>query len=496
MAILNRSFLFLILILAAGFLQVSAKTPVLSAERSYNLKTIETAPLLFEYHRLTTTPAKQLFYFPRRDSTWRKDYRKTEKNALFFYDGGNQSLAASLIGGADYRGSEALQDTMFPALDGGIYLRGFRDSVEFMLDARIYMESHSALHPKSFDREFVEFQKSENNSGVEYASYARYRGHFSIHTGWARFDLARDIIHLGPGFYNNLTLNQFAVPYNMFSMEFQVGPLSVVSFYADLRIYNQSMSMKNSDDRNLYGHRYELDLGNLTVGISEIQVLYNINKPWLFVPVVPLFMEKGNFPEDRNNGALSFDLNYRLFNAARIYTEFFLDDMESPVSLIKNDNIEAKWAWMAGIQSGFNTEVNGFDLELGAIAEYARVEPYVYTHFKQNTAQLGHLGYPLGNQGGPNSQTIDFTLYGRLHRQVFLGLRNTWFWKGTDYGSALNDTTPRQNHMNIPKEFLKGAKMEYSLTPALSYDGKYFGFMMELTLFNERRIYSRLGFKW
>ena len=45
-------------------------------------------------------------------------------------------------------------------------------------------------------------------------------------------------------------------------------------------------------------------------------------------------MEKGNYSEDSNNGSLSFDFNYRLYRSLRVYTEFFLDDMESPVSLV------------------------------------------------------------------------------------------------------------------------------------------------------------------
>ena len=207
-------------------------------------------------------------------------------------------------------------------------------------------------------------------------------------------------------------------------------------------------------------------------------------------------MEKGNYSEDSNNGSLSFDFNYRLFRALRVYTEFFLDDMESPVSLVKNDNIEAKWAWMAGMHGAHDFKINSHLLESGFIAEYARIEPYVYSHFHPNTAQLAHLGRPLGSQAGPNSQTIDFTAYGRLDHHVFASLRNTWFWKGTDYGSAVNDTTPTSNHMKLHKHFLKGAKMEYSLTPSISYEGQYVFFLGEITLFNDEKVYLRTGFKW
>lgn len=488
---LRCAFPIALFLLTAAF----ADFPILSSERSRNLRQLETTPLLFEYHR-QTTGSRQMFYYPRRDSSWMGRYDESEKRALLNYRDERQAIAASLVGGIDFRGGERLGDTIFPGLDGGLYLRGFRDSVEFMLDARIYVENHSANYPKSFDGEFVEFQKEEDNDGVEYASYARYRGMFAVNMGFGRLMLARDVFHFGPGYYNNLTLNQFALPYNTLSFEFHVGPLTVVSLYGDLRIYPNSMSSKNTNDRNLYAHRYELNLGNLILGMSETQILYNENKPWLFVPVVPLFMEKGNFSENNNNGALAFDANYRLFNAARIYTEFYIDDFESPISLIHNDNIEAKWAWMAGAQIGRDFTFGKRTLEAGIIAEYARVEPYVYSHFHPNTAQTANLGEPLGNPNGPNSQTIDVALYGRFAKRLNLNVRQSFVWKGSDYGSAVNDTTPTSNHYKLPKKFIDGAKMKYSLSPAISYDGDYVFYSLELTLFHDEKIYTRLGFKW
>ena len=525
----RKELLFAALLVVSVASGAFAASPVLSPENTRNLRTLEIAPMLFEYHRYTVGDERQYFTYPRRDTTFRKRFQSTEGNALLYYDNvlgssisghgnnyhceGNDTaciaavkdlfvkeprfaIATSLVGGIDYRGGETLNDTIWPGIDGGIYLRGFADSVDFVLDARIYSEGHSADYPRSWDREFLEIQKEENNSGVEYTSYARYRTHFAYNHDWLRLDFGRDVMHWGPGYYNNLTLNQFALPYNMMSLDMVIGPFRVMSFYADLRIYNNSMSDKNKDDRNVFGHRYELAVGNATFGLSELQVQYDNLKPWLFIPTAPLFMEKGNYSESSNNGSLSFDFNYRIMNMARVYTEFFLDDMESPISLIKNDNIEAKWAWMAGLQAGHDFFVGNHRIEAGTIVEYACVEPYVYSHFKENTAQIANLGYPLGNQGGPNSRTVDWTLYGRLDGHVFAGLHNTWFWKGTDYGSALNDTTPSTNHMKIHKKYLDGAKMQYTLSPAVSYEGQFVSFMGELSFIDDRKAYLRAGFKW
>lgn len=469
-------------------------SPFISSDR-YNLKLLEAAPLLFEFHHLTTSEYSQKFHYPQRDSSWRENANAREKDALFRYQSERSFIAASVVGGVDYKGGDALNDTIWPGLDGGLLLRGFIDSVEFELDARIYSEGHSSKNPQSYDGEYMDYQAEVDNDGLEYLSYARYRGHLALNMGFARFDVGRDVMHWGPGYFNNLALNQFSLPFNALSIDFSIGPMSVYSFYGDLRIYKGNVTPKNKQKRNLYGHRYELNLKNLVLGISELQVIYNDDDVWLFVPIFPLFMEKGNYTESSNNGALSFDVNYRLFQKIRIYTEFFLDDLQSPVSLIENDNVQAKWAWMIGTQIADNFNFWGRLLEAGTVFEYARVEPYVYTHFVQNTAQFAHMEKPLGNPGGPNSQTIDWVIYSRYNRQWTMGIHQKWFWKGLDYGSALNDTTP-VNHVKIKKEFLKGARMEYSISPMIAFEGQYVSFAMECSLINDEKIYTRLGFKW
>ena len=473
---------------------IAFASPIFSPER-YNLKLLETAPMLFEFHRLTTTSSNQAFHYPQRDSAWRANAEQREKDALLKYESSRVFIATSPVGGIDYRGGESLGDTIWPGIDGGLYMRGYVDSLEFVLDARIYSEGHSSQNPQSFDGEYIDLQSEESNDGIEYTSYARYRGHMSLNMGFARFDVGRDVMHWGPGYYNNLALNQFSLPFNSMSLDLQAGPLTVVSVYGDLRIFKGNVNEENKNARNLYGHRYELNFGNLIVGASELQVVYDDNDIWLFVPIIPLFMEKGNYTESSNNGAISFDINYRLLNCARLYTEFFLDDLQSPVELIQNEDVQSKWAWMIGAQIAHNLDFKAHQLELGTLAEYSRIEPYVYTHFNSNSAQLAHLEVPLGNQGGPNSQIIDWLLYSRFDQQWTMGMHQRWFWKGTDTGSDLNDPNP-SNHANVHKHFLRGAKMQYSFTPIIGYEGRFTSFALEWTFGDDNKVYTRLGFKW
>ena len=475
--------------------------PTVGAERTRNLRQLDYAPLLMEYHGQTVGESRQFFTYPRRNRDFIRDFEKVNGSSLaYFVDSLGSgtaahrfAIAASPLLGLDYRGGEALGDTIWPGIDGGLYLRGYVDSLDFDLDARIYAESHSANKPQSFDGEVVDVQTDGDYAGADYVSYARYRAHMGFNYAWMRASLARDVLHWGPGFFNNLSLNQFALPYNMLNLDMSFGPLRVFSAYADLRVGRWGWSAENLNDRNLYAHRYELSLfsGNLSLGMSELQVLYNENKPWLFVPVIPLFIEKGNYSERVNNGALAFDLNYRILNTVRLYGEFFLDDMESPISLYKNKYSNNRWASMLGMHAAHDFTIDKKTFKAGTIAEIARIEPFTYCHFDTAKAQLANLNMPLGNPNGPNSLSIDWILYGRISiadwQSVYIGWRNQWLWKGSDLGSDILDS-----YKFIRKEFIHDSKLQYNATPSVNYTGSFVSFTGEFTFGSDPAVYLRM----
>lgn len=456
-------------------------------DRPYTLRTLDAYPFLQQLHH-QTTGGHLNGAFPNRDSLWKND---TGRPGVYQYQGDGSFLSVSLLGGYEVRAIRSLSDTI-KAIDGGIRISGYKDSVEFWLDARIFNEDHTADKPVSWDREFLDVQSDSINGELSYTSYARYRGALAIHMGWARLSFARDAVHWGPGYWNNLLLNQNAVPFAQMSLETQIGPLTVKSLYGDLLIDNIPANKINRRERNLFAHRYQIQASsNLILAMNEITLVDSINEPILFIPIVPLFVHKGYMAEQNNNGAISFDFCYRIPGWVRVYSEFLLDDLESPISLIKNENAEAKWAYMGG----FHFVRNLGKWEAGIVSEYSRIEPWVYTHFSQSYAQLTNQGYALGNQLGPNSQTIQFLGYGKLRNRYTATLGGRWWWKGTDLGSHLEDATPNQ-HFATPKQFLHGAKRQFTLTPTIAYTGKYIGMQLEVNLIDNPGAYTRLGFQW
>jgi hypothetical protein len=381
--------------------------------------------------------------------------------------------------------NDSYSDEVLPGGLVGVSTSGFMDSLDFDVNAAFYVERHNHKNPPSVDRletGWILWDNEERNA----INYKHFQGHLGFNYSWLRLELGHDALHWGPGFYNNLTLNRQAVPYGYFSIDLTFGPLRVISFYSSLEIDSVGSHIHAQGDRNLYGHRYELALGNATFGISEIQVIYNNNNAWLLVPVYPLFIEKGNYTERSNNGAISLDVNYRILQTARVYGEFYLDDFYSPLAIVENKKLDSQWALMLGMQVAHDFTVKSLYLEVGSIFEYARVDQRIYTHYEPDEGQIANSGHPLGNQQGPNSQTIDWTLYSQLNKTVFISIRNTWLWKGNVYGSELN-TKWIGTGRNIKKDFLGGAKMKYALTPMLAYNINRWQCSGAVTLFNEKK---------
>jgi hypothetical protein len=318
----------------------------------------------------------------------------------------------------------------------------------------MFTELHELSGHPSYDRESIESQ-DESASGIggfNYTSYSRYRFNMDYDAGWGRFTAERDAVHWGPGLFSNLSFHQNAVPFNHITFSTVIGPLYIISLYAPLAISTNSKAfITSSESRSLYAHRYEWTIArNLLLGISEQLVMYEDEDPFAFIPVVPLFIAKSTKLESSNNGNIALDVAYRFPGLGRLYSEFLIDDLQSPGSLF-DDFWGNKWAWMAGVHFIKDFESH----KTGMILECSRVEPWVYTHYDSNTAQAAHMGFPLGNQLGPNSQSLTAKVYWRKNLRFYLSGMFELIWKGTDLGSQVNDAITAEAR-NRPKVFIQG----------------------------------------
>jgi hypothetical protein len=357
--------------------------------------------------------------------------------------------------------------------------------LEAFLDASLHTEDQEKFIG-SQDKMFIEKQNEGQNSNLNFISYARFTGGVALNTEFGRFSTQRNKLHWGPSLFYPLLLGQGAPPLNFISYKAKIGTFSITSIYGQLIIGDEGVFVNTTNERSVYAHRYEWKPNDvILLGVSETLILYKTNEPFAFTPIFPLFMFKGQTVEPNNNGNLAFDLSLTPINNLRFYSEFLIDDVSELSSLF--DNFWGnKWALTLGSHGIYEF----MKVKIGSILEWSRVEPWVYTHYTENTAQASHFNQPLGNPLGPNSQGFTLKKYIKLKNSLYFGLTNHIIWKGNDKGSALSDTQPDNNYLK--KKFLDGSlkpqwtskiTSSYSL-PHLSLFGFYELGMKNINLSN------------
>jgi hypothetical protein len=453
---------FLNAILTLSPLLRAEPNPNLPLDRPYTLLNQTPALLEREYHQGILDGGAQSFIYPRPCRSELDTSSGCGGKWGWVHDDSTRArrLRIAPIGGYEYRGWNSASQ----AADFGLLADGGSGPLSFYVDARMFVEGNDNPGPEAYDREFIEKQDEKASGTVAYASYSRYRSNLNYDWSWGRLSAARDAAHWGPGQFTNLVFHQDAVPFNQLTFTSHIGPLSVQSLYGQLAASTKWQSDDTSHAKSLYAHRYEWRATrNLLFGASEQLILYDASAPFAFVPVVPLFITKASEKERLNNGNIAFDVAYRFRGLGRIYSEFLIDDIQSPASLF-NDNWGNKWAWMAGAHAAHDFG----QMRSGMIAEYSRVEPWVYTHYSPHTAQSANRDYPLGNPWGPNSQTLAAEAYAERNRWR-AAMRLVLAWKGTDPGSDIEDEHS-DSALGDRKIFLAGADTpKVKLAPFLWY---------------------------
>jgi hypothetical protein len=162
------------------------------------------------------------------------------------------------------------------------------------------------------------------------------------------------------------------------------------------KIVAERMGLHTDSTAKLVAHRVQLRLGSWKFGGTEILSIGT--RPLsgvLLLPGIPLkFAEHSG--GDRDNAAMSADVEWTIKGQGRLYGELFVDDYSGPPM----DFWGNKFAWVLG---GSWQDPLGLPAELNA--EYAHVDPWVFGHRGYNTA-LQHYGALIGSSLPPNSRAF------------------------------------------------------------------------------------------
>lgn len=304
-------------------------------------------------------------------------------------------------------------------------------------------------------------------------------------------ETAIDCPKYGPSIYYPLTLSGMSPPITY----------ARVVLDMDLITYTHIAGiLKSQKDRDKYVYSHRLDFSmcksRMQIGINEViingsstnQFLGDTNRispkdtgqvrgwEWAYlIPFVPFkFVE--HYAGDRDNAALSLDLNIRYPERFRWYGEFFLDDMLSPLKIF-SDDWGNKWAATLGFQ--YFGQVVAKDLIL--TVEYSHVEPWVYTHFFGGSHNYAHFGQSLGSPLGPNSQAIVVSTIVQLNKMNAIQLKFTNIGKNsTVRGGTITDVFQQGTEDTIAfrdseKKTFLGSGTVWSSKPAIQWSFNSFG---------------------
>jgi hypothetical protein len=267
---------------------------------------------------------------------------------------------------------------------------------------------------------------------------------------WLRIQAGRDEIDWGPGFHSGLALTRNMPPADMIRLTSRFHRFAFSSAHIFLR--------GTQNAKYLAAHRLDFLLRpGLQLGAGETVVYGNRDIEMAYLNPLMLYHIAEHHLGDRDNNTLFFDLSCTLLPGARLYAEYFIDDMTSTESL--THYFGNKFAFLTGALWSDPLGADNLDLRL----EYSRVEPYVYAHHDSINIYT-HYDKTIGHWLGPNSDSAFLLLGYQLGRDVRLETTLERIRKGE--GAADTQARPvqgRSKHFlggTVEKKYLTGLRIQ------------------------------------
>lgn len=221
---------------------------------------------------------------------------------------------------------------------------------------------------------------------------------------WFQFEFGRDEAKWGPGQQGSLMLSAQNPLFDLIKIRAQYHRFQFTSLHGKLS--------SDAGRKYLTAHRLELRVAPwLFLAGSEAVVYGNRDVEFQYLnPIMPYHIAEHHLGDKDNN---TMGLDVTLFPAVghKLYGELFLDDFtfsENPFRYYGN-----KFAILLGYHWANPFQFKNLDL----IIEYARIEPYVYTHADRINVYKNYDRI-IGHWLGPNADATFFEIRYRLNRDL------------------------------------------------------------------------------
>lgn len=290
---------------------------------------------------------------------------------------------------------------------------------------------------------------------------------------WLGFSAGIDHLQWGPARRNKLVLRGADSPWRPWQDTtlrlVRPAPWAFVGFSMEfewVKYTQYSGLLQHAKDKRKYIHTHRLEFSlpaSIQLGVTET-ILYgstvepagsNPNRDGdstgrdlelvYTLPFVPYLFAQ-HYVGDRDNTSMSGDLSIRTLPGWELYAELFWDDMKSPLAMWDDSWWGNKWALSAGLAT---SERHWGPLKWSWMAEYTRIEPWVYTHHLGASHRHTHFNQSLGSDLGPNSQELFSQL--QLGVSSFeLSLHVSQVAHDSSRGGNINDIHAALNEIGVP----------------------------------------------
>lgn len=316
-----------------------------------------------------------------------------------------------------------------------------------------------------------------NPQGEGKRTYDAFTARTAWNSGWLTLSGGVDHLQWGPARRNKLMLRGGNAPWRPWQDTTlrltRPAPLPFAGFEMELawvRYTQYSGLLQHDKDKRKYLHAHRLDLAlpaAIQFGVTE-SIVYgstveaagsnpNIDgdstgrelEPIYALPFVPYLFAQ-HYVGDRDNTSMSADLSVRSLPGWEFYGELLWDDMKNPLDMFDDSWWGNKWAASVGVAADKRS--------LGVIqwdwmAEYTRIEPWVYTHHLGASHRYTHFNQSLGSDLGPNAQEV-YSRLGLDWRSLRMEGYVSSVAKDTARGGNINDIHAAENEMGIPADRL------------------------------------------
>ena len=280
-------------------------------------------------------------------------------------------------------------------------------------------------------------------------AYLKYR------TPWLDLTVGRQKIRWGPGGRSGVTLSSSNPPMDVIRLDVRYSKLSYSGFIGDIR--------GTSGNKKLAAHRIDfIPFKGLRLGGGETVVYTRAKFEILYsLPLMPFHIAEHHLGDKDNNG-INFDVEYTGIENGRVYAELFIDDYK----LRKNPFTHwgNKWAILAGLQLTKPLNLSNSSLKM----EYARVEPYVYTHVLDGNDYFNY-NRSIGHWRGPDSDELIVSYVNRPNWRSAITISWSMLRRGR-LDETISSLEPEESE--DAKEFLSGVverRFSYTLKYSLEF---------------------------